>query len=788
MAFRMRLYPSVSIVPNYCQEAKSGRMRIPKISIIMPVYNAERSLAETISLIQKQTLEDFEVICVDDGSTDGSFAVLQKACESDGRFVALQQEHAGAGAARNCGLAAAKGEYVIFSDCDDLYAPDLLMKLYETAIREQADIVACNYIGMNAGGKEFQQTGIYTKWIHSGSAVFNYQACPDDIMRITSPVVWNKLYRKAFVLHNGLKFDALLTCNDVSFVAISLATAESVAYVTEHLIRYRFPRLNNPKKLEDVHAAIESTLRQAERLPHRSIIKNAVLRFAIDHYISALKKFVKDFSASDVAKFYQQAHEAFNREAYVNFESRSLRDGELYRDFCTIRKHDYETMKQLRSRRIIVSLTSYPRRIGVVAQALESIYDQTRKADEVVLWLAEEQFPGKESDLPEDLQALIADKRLTVRWCDDMKGHKKYFYALQEYKEDIVVTIDDDLLYPRDMLETLHRSYLLYPDAVSTMRAHLILVSEEKEILPYNAWIHETDRCMHQPSMQLMASGGAGDLYPPNLYRKEFFDRDAVYQYCLWADNLWVKAMELVSDVPVVLTRQFEPLRCVDGTQEETLFQINGNQNQYDIQMREISEWLDKKFGPNILQRKLADTDIGVKICGVEAVSQHLDAERESYKRKVQRLENRLKQSEGELERSKSELELFKSKLERLKSEIEQSVKNAEQAERHAKQLENALQQAESKQRQTENRLKQTEKKLHQTEESKPIGRQLKELKTLLQTQKRTGSRKISLSVKYLLYYLAWIPEKILAAMMCCIRNGFAYTLVHGFKRLFRRK
>lgn len=732
----------------------------------MPVYNAERSLAETISLIQKQTFEDFEVICVDDGSTDGSFDILQKASESDFRFLAFQQEHTGAGAARNHGITVARGEYVIFSDCDDLYVPNLLMKLYETALLKQADIVACNYIGISAGGKEFLQTGIYTNWIPSGSAVFNYQACPDDIMRVTSPVVWNKLYRKAFIQHNYLKFDELFTCNDISFVAISLAAADSVAYVTDHLIRYRFPRLNNPKSLDDVHAAIESTIRQANRLPHKDVIKDAVLRFAIDHYIAGLKKYIKDFSAEDAARFYQQAHDVFNGEAFANFESKSLRNGELYRDFCTVQKHDYKTMRQMQSRRIVVSLTSYPRRIGVVAQALETIYDQTRKADEVVLWLAEEQFPGKEANLPKDLQKLIADKQLTVRWCDDMKGHKKYFYALQEYRDDLVVTIDDDLLYPRDMLETLHRSYLLYPDAVSTMRAHLILLSEEKEILPYNAWIHETDKCIHQPSMQLMASGGAGDLYPPNLYRKEFFDRDAVYQYCLWADNLWVKAMELVSDVPVVLTRQFEPLRCVNNTQEETLFQINGLQNQYDIQMKEISEWLDKKFGPNILQKKLADTDIGVKICGIEAVSRHLDAERESYKRKVQQLENRLKQAENERN---------------------QSVKNAEQAERSNKQLENALQKAENKLRKTENELRQTQRKLRQTEESKPIGRQLKKLEALLQSQKRTGSRKISLCAKYLLYYLAWIPEKILAAMMCCIRNGFVYTLKRGFKKLFRR-
>lgn len=741
-------------------------MRTPKISVIMPIYNARQHLDELIAAIKKQTFEDYEVICVDDDSTDDSLRILQEIADGDGRFTILHQEHAGAGAARNYGFSVAKGEYVIFLDSNQRFAPDLLEKLYQAAVINRADIVACNYSRVSLSGKETRQSGIYTRWLPADVVVFSYRDCPDNIMRITSAVVWNKIYRRDFVQQHGLRFDELLTCNDVSFVAVSLATAERITYITDSLVRYRVPRSSSIKNLDDVYAAISSTVDQTHSLPHKDIIRNSLFKVVVENYIAALKKHIRDFTAPDAAKFYQTAHEAFNSGELSGLKPENLYNSELYREFCTVQKHDYETMKQLAGRRIIVSMTSYPRRIGTVDEVLDTIYSQTRKADEVLLWLAEEQFPGREADLPEKLRTLTADKRLTIRWCDDLKGHKKYFYALQEYTNDVVVTIDDDLLYPRDMLESLYKSYLLYPNAVSTLRAHLILVSEQKQILPYDAWIHETDRCIHQPCMQLMASGGAGDLYPPNLYRKEFFDRDVVERYCLWADNLWVKAMELVSDVPVVLVRPFETLRYLGDTQEETLYQINGLQNQYDTQLQKINEWLDETFERDILLRKLTETDIGEKICGVEAVSRHLDAERKANRWRKLIAERNLKETENRLGQCTDELT---------------------RAEKMLKQNEDKLKQLEDELRKTENELRQTQRKLRQTEESKPIGRQLKELEALLQSQKRTGSRKISLCAKYLLYYLAWIPEKILAAMMCCIRNGFVYTLKRGFKKLFRR-
>ena len=102
----------------------------PKISIIMPIFNAAAFLDDTLCHLKKQTLQDFEIICVDDDSTDHSLSVLQKAAEQDRRIIALHQSHKGAGAARNVGFSYARGEYAIFLDSDDQFSPVLLEKLY----------------------------------------------------------------------------------------------------------------------------------------------------------------------------------------------------------------------------------------------------------------------------------------------------------------------------------------------------------------------------------------------------------------------------------------------------------------------------------------------------------------------------------------------------------------------------------------------------------------------------------------------------------------------------------
>jgi len=742
-------------------------MSTPKISIILPIYNENSQLPETFSRIREQTLTEFEVLCVDDGSTDGSLERLYQMAREDSRFRILSRNHAGAGAARNAALAEAKGEYVIFSDCDDLYSPGFLESVYAAAQGQSADIVICGLSGIDNRGKEFPQKVIQTGFLPRNLRVFCWADAPVNILRITNNGIWNKLYRRSFLTETGLRFDELYQCNTLSFCALALAAARRITWVEETLVRFRFPRLNNPKPLSDLWAALVSACRQARQLPHWEKIRHGVEKFFIEQTIQAMKTRIRDFSAADAAAFYENVHTVF-RNDLAGLKAEDISNIDLYRDFLIVQKHDYKTMALLQSRRLIVSITSYPRRIGTIGMTLETIFAQTRPADKVVLWLAKEQFPALEGDLPESLMELVRSGKLTIGWCDDLKGHKKYFYALQEYSEDVVVTIDDDLLYPKDMLATLYKSYLMFPNAVSTMRAHLILLSEDKQILPYNAWFRETDSYLHTPSMQLMASGGAGDLYPPHLLRPETFDHEAVMGRCLWADNLWLKYMELISDVPVVLAARREPLRYVGDTQEETLFQINGDQNQYDVQTREVAAWLEKRFEPGILEKKLSDPSLGATFLTVEEVADYINVERSYRNWRVRVLQDQAEKLQKEKSQALGDLQKAREEAAVLQKELSET---AQKLSRKEADLSDCRKELSS----TRNQLTDTRQQLRRSEESKPLKNQLKAMDN--------GSG----GLKRLLYCMTWIPGGMTIGMMYLYRHGVKYTTKMIYRKLFRR-
>lgn len=115
----------------------------PKISCIVPVYNVEKYLRRCLDSIRAQTFTDFECICVDDGSPDGSGKILDEYAEKDSRFVVIHKDNGGVSSARNAGLDAARGEYVCFVDSDDWMETDYMKKMYEAATEIGADLVVC---------------------------------------------------------------------------------------------------------------------------------------------------------------------------------------------------------------------------------------------------------------------------------------------------------------------------------------------------------------------------------------------------------------------------------------------------------------------------------------------------------------------------------------------------------------------------------------------------------------------------------------------------------------------
>lgn len=230
--------------------------------------------------------------------------------------------------------------------------------------------------------------------------------------------------------------------------------------------------------------------------------------------------------------------------------------------------------KEVRDIKVTASLTSFPARINKVYFAIKSLMLQTYKADEIILWLSESQFPGKK--LPDNFSKLT-DRGLTIKWCDDLRSHKKYFYVLQDQKPgQVVITYDDDIIYEADSIEKLIKSHKQYPDCVICNRGHEIVYDEQGNLTEYKYWSIHSPIGVKKPTKYLVPSTGNGCLYPYGAMPPITFDWEKAKANAYSADDIWMRFCSLSNGVKVVKTRETIAILCnVWGSQKERLTQLN---------------------------------------------------------------------------------------------------------------------------------------------------------------------------------------------------------------------
>lgn len=212
-----------------------------KISVVMPIYNAGEYLSRAISDVLRQTLTEFELICVDDGSTDNSPAIIERFKKKDSRVSSIRQSNAGPSVARNKGLELVKGKYVIFFDADDIYEPTLLESLYEVAERDNLDVAVTKFdIYSELDNKYSLPADEPHSSIFVPGGVTSKNEHPDFIFGSTTGYVWNKLIRTSFLSDKKIAFDPdLYVFEDVHFVCSVMALAERVERIDGILIHHR---------------------------------------------------------------------------------------------------------------------------------------------------------------------------------------------------------------------------------------------------------------------------------------------------------------------------------------------------------------------------------------------------------------------------------------------------------------------------------------------------------------------------------------------------------------------
>lgn len=252
--------------------------KMPKVSIVIPIYNAERYLKMALLDISKQTYKNIEVICVDDGSIDGSLNIIEQFVISDSRFRLVKQNNQYAGVARNNGLNCASGEYILFLDADDRFERNMIRSLVETIEREKVDVVYFGYDTFVGKGRKISEERTYYK-----NKKIKTCDVRESIFQLHSGAPWMIFYSTSYIKKNGIKFSATQNCNDIYFTCMNAVLANYIYFLDKILVHYRTGNNNSlqgssTQNIKSFYIAMKEIFDELRR------------RQMLDEYLVSLKK------------------------------------------------------------------------------------------------------------------------------------------------------------------------------------------------------------------------------------------------------------------------------------------------------------------------------------------------------------------------------------------------------------------------------------------------------------------------------------------------------------------
>lgn len=210
----------------------------PSISIIIPVYNVEKWLRRAVESLQKQTFDDFEIILVDDGSTDSSGVICDDLARKDDRISVIHQQNAGAATARNNGIKQARGEYLYFMDGDDWCESDMLYIMHRLASKHQLNLVVTGFYidTYYDDDKYFQELRNAPDMVYRTSEEFRKAACElFDAQLLYAP--WNKLYRRKYLIDHSIEFPTTFW-DDLPFNLDVIRDIDKVGCINNHFYHF----------------------------------------------------------------------------------------------------------------------------------------------------------------------------------------------------------------------------------------------------------------------------------------------------------------------------------------------------------------------------------------------------------------------------------------------------------------------------------------------------------------------------------------------------------------------
>ena len=210
------------------------------VSVIIAAYNAAKWLPQCLSSITNQTLQNIEIICVDDGSEDDTLSILREYERADSRIQAVSQKHRSAGTARNTGLAMAKGKYLSFLDADDFFEHDMLEKCVAQLEKDHSDIVifSASMYHEETGKSEYLPWSCKKEYLPDKTP-FTPDQIKGYLFNAFQNWAWNKVFRRELIVSQGILFQDIPRTNDMAFVCEALSCASLISVIDKPFAHYR---------------------------------------------------------------------------------------------------------------------------------------------------------------------------------------------------------------------------------------------------------------------------------------------------------------------------------------------------------------------------------------------------------------------------------------------------------------------------------------------------------------------------------------------------------------------
>ncbi len=568
-------------------------------TVAVPTYNSALYIRQCLNGILSQTFRDFRLLILDDCSTDQTAEIIKSFLpefEKKGIPAKLIHHNPNIGGYANFNrcIDLAEGNYLFIHHADDVMKPEMLEIIHEriSALGDFSFVHVNSNVISKTGETEDRP---YFQWTKK-DRIFAEQNGHPFLKLFLTRYPWavaQTVYNIKFMQADSIRFvnypDKHDSAQDFIFFVDLIKKADRILHIQKPLMYRRIAETQWSKKSkknidEYFLSMTNETLTQIAKkvIPLqpqcRFNAKRLVQRFFYNKILVFYKRNLQ--KRLEILKQYQNSpfcriKHPYIINIYLEFEWKIQLYGrrikrlvkkiislprkifnrirKLFRKlaqrifliYLKAAKPEYGLNRKSRKIPVVVSLASHRPRFSTLHLSLKSLLRQSMNPDKIILNIAKED----ENFIPQNV-ADLCTYGITIRICEEnLKPHNKYFYTMQEYPEALVITVDDDIVYNKRLIERLYRSYQKYPSIVNAARMHKIRKDENGRLLPYKEWnLNYTDEYPDAttPDFNFFATGCGGTLYPPHcMDETDLFDAEKIKRLCLNADDIWLKFMQI---------------------------------------------------------------------------------------------------------------------------------------------------------------------------------------------------------------------------------------------------